>query len=150
MQLLGRQIRTSNATAVIPGTSFTGVNSTGSDAEVQFYDDQFLSFTGQDALPSFIVGADRYIGHGRYITWDSSATKLFVLLQADSQANLASDFAVYTLDASKALKSCMASIDEFMTQLSRSGGTHIIKVTIPDSCHWTAQASVPWLRVDAS
>jgi hypothetical protein len=106
--------------------------------EVQFYGDQYLSFIGQEALPSFTVGGDQYAGHGRYVTWDSAATKLFVLLQADAKANLASDFAVYTLDASKALNSCVASIDGFVTQLSRSGVTQAIRVTIPDSCHWTA------------
>jgi hypothetical protein len=139
-----------HATAVIPSISSTGANSSGRDTEVQFYGDQYLWFIAQDALPSFTVDGDQYAGHGRYVTWNSSTTKLFVLLQADSQANLASDFAVYTLDASKALGSCTVSIDRFTTQLSRSGVTQSIKVTIPDSCHWVAQANVPWIRVDTS
>jgi hypothetical protein len=76
---------------VIPGNTF---NTTATDTEIQFYDDQYLTLLGQLPLPVYTAGSATSPWHGRYLFYSPDATKLYFVLQADAKANLTNDYAV--------------------------------------------------------
>lgn len=70
---------------------------TGDDSHVQYYRDTDLGFVDQFSIPSLTLNGVPYASHGKYAFWDDSETKLFVVAQVDSTANLAADSVIYSL-----------------------------------------------------
>jgi uncharacterized protein (TIGR03437 family) len=105
------------ATAVIPG----GVSNNGSarqadDTQVQIYSDAFLGFAGAVPLPQFTVGTSSFAGHGRFVFWNKAATALYVILQADSTAQLLSGWAIAQISPSDARQVMVSGIANGATQ----------------------------------
>src|SRR5271165_2016987 len=67
--------------AAIPGGGY--YNSTTSDTEIQFYDDQYLTLLGRVPLPIYSSGLVTAPWHGRDLFYSPDGTKLYVVLQAD-------------------------------------------------------------------
>jgi hypothetical protein len=67
-----------------------------SDSEVRIFDDRLFTLQNEIALPHFTVGGSDYPGHGKFVFFDSTGTRLYVIMQADAAAGLADDFGVVT------------------------------------------------------
>jgi len=62
---------------------------------VQIFNYDFLTFISKVTLPSFVVSStSAYTGHGKYVFYNSDATKYFVVLQADSTSGMLYDYGV--------------------------------------------------------
>jgi hypothetical protein len=78
--------------AAVPENTYS---STTADTEVQIFNYEFLTFSSKVTLPSFVVSsASAYAGHGKYVFYNSSATKYFVVLQADNASAMLYDYGV--------------------------------------------------------
>ena len=66
------------------------------DLKLRFYDQAFLNFEGEVALPSWIVGGNPFPTHGRFVFHDGAGQKAFVVLQADASSGLLLDSGVAT------------------------------------------------------
>ena len=76
--------------AVVPDNTYS---STTADTEVQIFNYDFLTFNSKVTLPSFVVSnTSAYAGHGKYVFYNSGATKYFVVLQADNTSGMIYDF----------------------------------------------------------
>jgi uncharacterized protein (TIGR03437 family) len=93
-------------TAVIPTAS--GYNSTGikqaDDTQVQLYNDANLGYSGAIPLPAFPAGGTSYPAHGRFVFWNRNATDLYVVMDADSSAQLSSSSGFARLSPSSVLQ----------------------------------------------
>ena len=70
-------------------------STTADDTEVQIFNYDFLTFISKVTLPSFVVSStSAYTGHGKYVFYNSDATKYFVVLQADSTSGMLYDYGV--------------------------------------------------------
>lgn len=67
-----------------------------SDSEVRIFDDRLFTLQNKMALPHFTVGGSDYPGHGKFVFFNNTGTRLYVIMQADAAAGLADDFGVVT------------------------------------------------------
>jgi hypothetical protein len=67
-----------------------------SDIEVRIFDDRLFTLQNEIALPHFTTGASNYPGHGKFVFYDSTGTRLYVIMQADTASGLTQDFGVVT------------------------------------------------------
>lgn len=91
-----RQITHSSAAgkvAAIPEYDVS-FNRTSDDTEVQIFDDESLALEKSVSLPRFSVNGSRYAGHGRFVFYDSTGVKMFVVLQADAASGLLNDHGI--------------------------------------------------------
>ncbi len=77
----------------IPDNSW---NTTNLDTEVRVYGYQFLTFVQSIPLPHLVVGNNAYAGHGRFVFYNSTGAKSFVVLQADTGSGMLYDYGVVT------------------------------------------------------
>jgi hypothetical protein len=130
-------------TAVIPAKNFSlsGVD----DIVLQAYEDADLTLLSQIALPQFTVNGSPYAGHGRFVFWNSSGSTLFAVMQADTKANLASDYAVYTIKSLPPLTGCSVSVTPESFQSPASGTGRSIDITTGPLCPWSVHSNASWL-----
>ncbi len=69
---------------------------TNMDTEVRVFGYQFLTALQTIPLPHFMVGANAYAGHGRFVFYNSTGVKSFVVLQADTGSGMLYDYGVVT------------------------------------------------------
>jgi hypothetical protein len=131
---------------VIPGNIFRDTGP--GDTEIQIYEDQMLNLLGRVALPRYISGNINAPWHGRSVYCSPDSTKLYVVLQADATANLANDYAIYTLTLSSAT-GCSPSLGIASTTVPASGGTVDVTVSATGGCLWQASSNATWLSVVA-
>lgn len=68
-----------------------------SDREARIFNYDFLTFASKVTLPHFVLSpTGAFAGHGRYVFYNSTGTKYFVVLQADSTSGMLNDFGVVT------------------------------------------------------
>jgi hypothetical protein len=132
--------------AVIP--SISSYPATTTDTEIQFYDDQYLTLLGRIPLPVYTAGSVTKPWHGRYLFYSPDASKLFVVLQADAQANLTNDYAIYQLTLSTG-SGCSPGLATNATNLPAGGGSVDVGVTATAGCLWQASSNATWLNVGA-
>ncbi len=126
-------------TAVLPGAAAYGNSATG-DTSLQIYGDAALSLQTQQTLPAFSANGSYYAAHGRYVFWNSSSSKLFILQQADSTANLLSDYAVFALDQTPNPSGCTFTVNQASSgSVSGAGGTVNFNVVASQpACGWSS------------
>jgi len=90
---------TAGKVAVIPSSS---TSPSTSDGEVLLYDDEYLAQQARVVLPSFNVDGNPYGAHGRFVFFNSTGDKYYVIEQADSGTGLLLDYGigVYSSDPS--------------------------------------------------
>ena len=78
--------------------------------QVWIYDEDFLQLQSKVTLPRFSVGSSSFAGQGRYVFFNASGDRYYVIGQADSKSGLSLDFGVaaYSLDASMVMYSFQA------------------------------------------
>ena len=88
---------TAAQTAAIPAASWY-LNTIIDDTEVWIYDDQSFIFQKSMALPYFTSSGREYPGHGKFLFYDGTGTRLYVIMQADAASGLLNDFVVVTYE----------------------------------------------------
>ncbi|MBN9656603.1 MAG: hypothetical protein J0H49_00410, partial [Acidobacteria bacterium] len=125
-----------------------GTSPSDQDGNLFLHGDRYLALSSKTTLPPISAGNVTASSHGKFVFWDSTGTKAYVILQADPSAGLLNDFAVYTLSP------------EFTTgcavTLGTSTGTAIayadmggVAVNAESSCIWEVKSNVPWIQVDS-
>jgi chitinase len=61
------------------------------DAELWMFD-QYIGFLKSTVLPHFMNGGSDYLGHGKFVFYNSSGTDMYVIMQADAASGLVNDF----------------------------------------------------------
>jgi hypothetical protein len=67
-----------------------------SDMAVELFDVDYLNHKGSIELPWWLVGANAYPTHGRFVFFSGDGTKKHVIVQADASSGLLYDTAVLT------------------------------------------------------
>lgn len=130
------------STAVVPAAAY---QAGGSDGEIQMYGDAYLGFAGRFTLPSFTIGGNVYAGHGRYLFWNSNASKLIAIEQVDATSNTASDYGITIVSPMAA--GCTYSIAQASVNLAYTAGIGTISTTAGANCAWTATSDAPWASI---
>lgn len=132
---------------VIPGNGYFS-SPANNDTELQFYDDVYLTLLGRVALPKYTSGVSATPWHGRKIYYSPDASKVYVVLQADSAANLTNDYAIYSLTLSTG-SGCAPSLGANSGNVVAAGGSVDVSVTATAGCLWQASSNATWLSVGA-
>ncbi len=91
-----RSLSHSSTTGKVIAIPDNGYGVTSADTEVRVFTYNFLTFDQSYALPHFVVGANQYAGHGRFVFYNSNGSKAFVVLQADATSGMLYDYGVVT------------------------------------------------------
>jgi hypothetical protein len=130
--------------AVIPG--FSGATATDG-LSLWLYGYDYLALSGQLPLTQLTVNSASVATRGQYLTWNSDASKLYVVSKADSSAGLTSDSAVQVITAND---SATCSISVPSGGGVGSGITYSsFAVTTGSACMWLASSNVPWITITA-
>ncbi len=111
--------------------------------QLQIYADNGLVLQHETSMPGFSNGGSTYISHGRYLFWNSSASKLFAITEADSTSGLLSDFVVNTISGPDSLPGCTYSVSSNVLNLPDTSSSAVIQVTA--SCNSLPQSTVNWI-----
>src|SRR5438309_9954024 len=98
-----------------------------------------MAFLG--GLPLPVIGESKP-WHGRRVFYNAAGSRLYVVLQAATAANLTNDHAVYTFATPV---SCNASLPVSSADVGSEGATVIVNVTAANSCLWQATTNSAWL-----
>ena len=122
---------------------------TQTDTDVQIYGDAYLGYAGSLPLPTFTVGSTSYAGHSRYVFWNKAENGFVVAEQADSTAQLASDYGVAVYSLTTPAAGCSFSLPATSARFDASGGFGSASVQTGAACIWQAISNVPWITVTA-
>jgi hypothetical protein len=137
---LGRQ-----SIAVIPDPTYASFP----DDELQIYADANLTLSGRLSLPKFPASGNIFSSHGHFVFWNADGSKLFVVAQADSSAQLLSDYGVAAISPSD-VTSCAYSITPASANVAGSGGNASATVTTGASCIWSVTPNVQWISTSGN
>jgi len=117
------------------------------DGDLYLHGDKYLALGSKMALPKITVSGVSAASHGRFTFWDSTASKLYVIMQADPSAGFLNDYALYTF--SPAFSAGCA------VTLGISSGTAIafpnvgnVAVSAPSDCIWEVKSNASWINID--
>jgi hypothetical protein len=82
----------SRRVAVVPRANFNDMPDVA--MQLRFYTSDFLEPLPTVTLPHFVRGGRGFKGYGRYVFFSSAGDKVFVLQQADPDANMLNDYGV--------------------------------------------------------
>jgi hypothetical protein len=119
-------------------------NTPNADTEVHFYDSEYLRSLGRISLPNRTV---EYPWHGRDLFYNSDGTKLHVLLSSDSDATLASIFAIYTIRLAD-VWNCGASLSSSSANVPAAGAKLNVNLIAASGCLSEAASNSTWLNLD--
>ncbi|MBI5527492.1 MAG: hypothetical protein HY897_14250 [Deltaproteobacteria bacterium] len=89
---------TAGAIVTVPGGERIWDDIENEDTVMNVYDPDFLTFRKQIALPRMKEGDSKSVSHGRFVFFDSTGTKLFVVVNGDADAPLAARSGVAVID----------------------------------------------------
>lgn len=135
-----------HSTVVIP-KSFGG--SAPDDTQLQIFGDAFLGYAGSLPLPQFTAGGQSFAGHGQFVFWNTAATKLFVVEQADATAKFSSAYAVSVVAPSTGADGCTIAVQQSIVNVPFGGGFNSIGLTAGSACAWTSVSNSPWITISA-
>lgn len=78
---------------VIPDITWYSTNK-DEDTVIQIYNYEYLSLKETKTLPNFKINTKSYAAHGRFVFYNSDASKFFVIVQADENSGLLNDFGI--------------------------------------------------------
>jgi hypothetical protein len=118
--------------------------SSSADDEIQIYADANLALSGRLSLPKFPVSGNTFASHGHFVFWNAGGSRIFVVAQADSSAQLLSDYAVDVISPSD-VTSCLYSIAPASANVAGSSVSVSTTVTTGATCIWSVTSNVPWI-----
>ena len=136
-----------HSTAVIPAVGYNGTANT--DTYVQIYGDAYLGYSGELSLPVFMVGSTPYAGHGRYAFWNSQATKLVILEQADPTAQLVANYGATVYSMTTPIAGCTFALGATSATFDPNGGLNTVSVTTAVGCVWEVSSNASWITVNS-
>jgi len=86
------QSAASGRVAVVPGVSFNDMPDVA--MQLRFYTSDFLEPLPTVMLPHFVRGGRGFKGYGRFVFFSAAGDKVFVLQQAEPNANMLNDYGV--------------------------------------------------------
>src|SRR5262249_29667298 len=86
------------------------------DTQVQIYGDDSLGYIGAIPLPQYSIAGNSFAGHGRFVFWNKAATALYVVMQADSTAQLLSGTGVAQISPSSAIQVNVSAVVNVASQ----------------------------------
>jgi len=136
-----------HSTAVIPAVGYNGTGNT--DTYIQIYGDAYLGYAGELSLPVFMVGSTPYAGHGRYVFWNSQATELVILEQADPTAQLVANYGATVYSMTTPAAGCTFAVGGTSATFDPNGGLNTVSVTTTVGCIWEVSSNVSWITVNS-
>lgn len=124
--------------------SYMQGSAANNDTIVNLFDSASFNAAGSLATTPFIVNSISYPAHGRWIFYNSSATALLIVTQADGRAALTRDFAVESVDLTTP-NSCNALFGGTSASIAGSGGYGNTPVLSGEGCLFTAVSNAPWI-----
>lgn len=102
----------------------------GNDTKIQLYSYKFLVLDKAEILPKFVVNNKAYPGHGKFVFFNSTGSKYFVVTQADLTAGLLFDYGVVTYCRDTGAAVIKGSVKED----AGAGADVMITLSGPDTC----------------
>lgn len=124
-----------------------GTSASDRDGSLFLHGDKYLSLSSKTALPRISAGNVSAPSHGKFVFWNSSGTKAYVILQADSSAGFLNDFAVYTLSP-EFTPACAVTLGSNSGAAIAYADTGSVAVNSDSSCIWEVKSNVPWIQID--
>ena len=119
------------------------------DTQLQIYASNGLQLESQTAMPGFSNNDTTYVSRGKYLFWNSAASKLFAVTEADITSGLLSDYAVNTIAMPESLPGCSYAVSPSSINAPPASSSWFFNVTT--SCSWSAtSAGVSWLDVGSA
>jgi len=114
--------------------------------EVLIYDSASLDLKGRLRLADFTVGSSSFQAFGKYMAFDSTGTKLYIISQAHNNSGLLKDFAIESFSFDNPAP-CVPVLDPASSvSVPWNGHTDKIAVTAPAGCMYSASSSVSWIQ----
>ena len=132
--------------AVIPDPNPNGGSGKTTDRLLRVFNYDYLTLNGELSLPQFPGGTKA--SFGRYLFWSSDAQRLYVIMQADTAENLASDYAMWTVSPDAPQTGCSVGLSQSSGSVAATGGSGELTVTSGTSCTWKGVSSASWLTLD--
>ncbi len=130
--------------AVIPGNPYQNSIYGVQDTVIQFFASNGLNLQSETPAPTFSVAGKTYAGHGNVVSWNSAGSRVFVLEQADSAANLTSSFAISTIVNPSSLTPCAYTTDaQAITVASDANGVQLPGRST--NCSWNFTTDASWI-----
>jgi uncharacterized protein (TIGR03437 family) len=131
--------------ALIPGQAVYP-STTLNDDKVMLFESVYLQFLGQFSLPNFVVGSNTFKAHGKWVFFNSAATELDVLMEADQTSGLLNDFAVLRVALGPG-PSCGATFSSSSASVAAAGSQGTVNITAPPGCIYQATSGADWLEI---
>lgn len=116
------------------------------DGELQYFTPDFLLYRGKGVLPRFVVGANTWAAHGRWVFFNGAGTKQYVVVQAEAASGMARDFGLVTVDCS----SPSISIEPGSASFGSGFSTAQFSVTGSPGCGWSSSSNVSWINTNST
>ena len=125
------------------GTSSSSVG----DETLFLHGDTYLALESKLTLPQMTAGSVSAATHGKFVFWDSTGKKAYVILQADPSAGFQNDFGVYTLSPAFT-PGCAVTLGTNSTTSGGLGGSGGIAVSAAASnCVWGVASNASWIQI---
>lgn len=132
--------QTGSSIAILPQLS------SAADGEIRYFTPDFLLYRGAAMLPRFVVGEATWAAQGRWLFFNAAGTKQYVVVQADTAANITSDFGLVTVDCTNA----SITLDPTSASFESSFTTAQFAVTGSPGCGWTSVSNAAWVNTNSS
>ena len=129
--------------AVIPGDPYQNSIYGVQDTVIQFFASNDLNLQSETPAPTFSVAGKTYAGHGNVVSWNSAGSRVFVLEQADSTANLTSSFAISTIVNPSSLAPCAYTTDAQAITVADANGVQLPGRST--NCSWNFTTDASWI-----
>jgi|GEM_PF-838441 len=125
-------------------------SSSSADRDVSLYlhGDKYLALSSKVTLPAITLGEVSASSHGKFVFWDSTGAKAYVVLQADPSAGFQNDFAVYTLSP-ELTPGCAVTLGANSGTAISYADTGSVAVNASSACVWEVKTSAPWIQIDS-
>ncbi len=158
MRYLGRyfpsQVRSFSAStdgrlAVIPSQSSTpGTFNTGEtnlDNKVVLLSANGFSEIGRLSIPTFLAGTRTFLGQGRWAFFDTDASAIHVVYQAETASGLLNDFAVQTYQLANPAP-CTATFSPQTLTVPSDGTLQSVNIQAANDCVYSAVSNADWVQ----
>jgi hypothetical protein len=130
------------------GATAGSSGATDPDGTLYLHGDKYLPLASKITLPKITQGPISAKSHGKFVFWDSSGSKAYVIMQADSSAGFLNDFAVYTLSPDFT-PGCAVTLGANSGTAISYADTGSIAVGASSDCVWEVKSNVSWIQIDS-
>ena len=126
---------------------FVSVGATTDDT-LYLHGDKYLVLSSRLTFPNITMGGVSAKSHGKFVFWNSTGTKAYVILQADPSAGFLNDYAVYTLSPDFSTGCAVTLGTNSGTAISYADAGSIA-VNAASDCVWQVTSNAAWIQVDS-